>query len=166
MRLKGGKIVPRIEGALQSDLRAARAKGLIGVVPQADIMLSCLTPRDILTHSAFTRLPSNWPSERKYARVEATLRILGLNKCQHNAVGDENVRGISGGEKKRVSVGIELVNAPSLLILDGQSKKNLTHPLQHLALSLSLFQSRVSATLAPSAPTAAAAARLLLTACC
>ncbi len=144
MRLKAGKIVPRIEGALQSDLRAARAKGLIGVVPQADIMLSCLTPRDILTHSAFTRLPSDWPAARKYARVEATLTILGLNKCQHNAVGDENVRGISGGEKKRVSVGIELVNAPSLLILDGQSK-NLT-PTAHLALSLA-FSVKSSAPL-------------------
>jgi len=119
VRLKSGSIVPRIDGALQSDLRAARSSGLIGVVPQADIMLSVLTPRDILMHAAFTRLPASWSSAAKKQRVDDTLAVLGLTACQHTPVGDENARGISGGEKKRVSVGIELVNRPSLVILDG-----------------------------------------------
>jgi len=89
-------------------------------VLQADTMIPCLTPRDILTHSAFTRLPSSWSAARKIDRVEHTLRALQLERVQHTPVGDEDVRGVSGGEKKRTNIGIELVNSPSLLILDGQ----------------------------------------------
>jgi ABC-type multidrug transport system ATPase subunit len=118
VKLKSGEIAPRIEGELQNDLRLARAQGLIGVVPQADVMLTCLTPRDILTHAAFSRLPSSWTSQQKHARVSDVLRILGLTRVQHTPVGDQDTRGISGGEAKRTSVGIELINTPSLLILD------------------------------------------------
>lgn len=120
VRLQSGSIETRIEGALETDLRRARHLGLIGVVPQADIMLPQLSPLDILTHSAFTRLPATWSAAQKQARVEDTLRVLGLQRVRHTPVGDENVRGLSGGEKKRCNIGIELVNSPSLLILDGQ----------------------------------------------
>ena len=114
----GGLIETRIEGALEADLKKARRLGMIGVVPQADTMLPELTPLDILTHSAATRLPVDWTAERKASRVQETLRVLGLSHVQHTPTGNEESRGLSGGEVKRVSVGIELVNSPSLLILD------------------------------------------------
>lgn len=50
--------------------------------------------------------------------AEEIIEILGLHKCADTMVGDSFNRGISGGEKKRVSIGIELVSDPNLLFLD------------------------------------------------
>lgn len=102
VRLKAGTITTRIEGSLERDLRKARMLGMIGVVPQADIMIPCLTPRDILTHAAHTRLPATWTAAQKAERIDDTLRALNLTRVQNTPVGDEDVRGVSGGEKKRV----------------------------------------------------------------
>lgn len=99
-------------------LSRSRELNQVGVVPQADIMLNVLTPRDILTHSALARLPKSWSWERKKKRVEAVLELLQLEKVADTPVGDELTRGLSGGEKKRVNIGIEMVCSPSLLILD------------------------------------------------
>ena len=113
-----GWIETRIEGALETNLKKARKLGMIGVVPQADTMIPCLTPHDIITHSAFTRLPATMSSERKKQRVAETINVLGLSHVQNTPTGNEDIRGVSGGEAKRCSIGIELVNSPSLLILD------------------------------------------------
>lgn len=56
-------------------------------------------------------------SEKK-ARVNGVISALGLDKCQHTLVGGPTRRGVSGGERKRVSVGHELLINPSVIILD------------------------------------------------
>ncbi len=58
------------------------------------------------------------PDSEKKARVHAVIKLLGLNKCRRTLIGDADVRGISGGERRRVSIGMELVTAPSLLFFD------------------------------------------------
>ncbi len=50
--------------------------------------------------------------------VDELISLLGLDKVRNTRIGDERIRGISGGEKKRVNIGIELIQNPNLLFLD------------------------------------------------
>lgn len=59
------------------------------------------------------------PSEQKKERVAWVIDRLGLTACQNTRVGTPGAeRGISGGERRRVSVGLELVTNPAILFLD------------------------------------------------
>lgn len=93
-------------------------KSLIGYVPQDDIMIPYLTVREVLTHSANVRLPCTTTAAERQKVVDNTLHQLGLTGVADTIVGDANHRGISGGQKKRVNIGIELVTQPLLLFLD------------------------------------------------
>ncbi len=93
-------------------------KGIIGFVPQDDIMLRELTVEEVFTHSAYMRLPADMPLEEKDKLVRDIIDSLGLTSVQDSTIGDELKRGISGGQRKRVSVGIEIVAKPSFLCLD------------------------------------------------
>ena len=92
--------------------------GAVGFVPQADTMLRDLSVRQVLAHSAATRLPAAWPAARARARVERVLAAMGLAHCAQAVIGGEGARGLSGGEVKRTSIALELAAAPSLLLLD------------------------------------------------
>ncbi|KAI9100561.1 hypothetical protein DFS34DRAFT_592447 [Phlyctochytrium arcticum] len=96
----------------------SKYRKLIGFVPQEDVMLRELTVRDILMHSALMRLPTDWTEKRKKELVLETISFLGLDHIMDNAIGSEEERGISGGQRKRVNIGMELVAAPSVLFLD------------------------------------------------
>ena len=87
-------------------------------VEQEDRMFAELTVREQLEFSARLRLPRSMPLEKKRGRVEQVVRELGLSKCVDTMVGNAVVRGVSGGERKRVNIGIELVTDPSLILLD------------------------------------------------
>lgn len=85
----------------------------IGYVPQDDVLHPQLTPREALTYAATLRLPSDVQVEERAARVEEVLAELGLT---HRA--DVPIGSLSGGQRKRASVGFELLTKPSLLFLD------------------------------------------------
>ncbi|KAI9599551.1 hypothetical protein BDF19DRAFT_419105 [Syncephalis fuscata] len=91
---------------------------LIGFVPQEDVMLRELTVRDILIHSALMRLPKELPLHAKKKKVLETITYLELGHVMDSVIGDESTRGISGGQRKRVNIGMELVANPSVLFLD------------------------------------------------
>ncbi|KAI9595510.1 hypothetical protein BDF19DRAFT_422397 [Syncephalis fuscata] len=91
---------------------------LIGFVPQEDTMLRELTVRDILIHSALMRLPAELPLHAKKKKVLETIEYLELGHVMDSIIGDEATRGISGGQRKRVNIGMELVANPSVLFLD------------------------------------------------
>ncbi|GBG91036.1 hypothetical protein CBR_g51769 [Chara braunii] len=93
-------------------------KRIIGFVPQDDIVHGNLTVEENLWFSARYRLPSKMTEKQKASIVERTLRSLGLSAIRHAEVGSVERRGISGGQRKRVNVGVEMVMEPSLLILD------------------------------------------------
>jgi ABC-type multidrug transport system ATPase subunit len=63
------------------------------------------------------RLPSSLSTEEKMKRVEQLLADLELTHTANTQVGDEMRRGISGGEKKRVSIGVEMITDPNILFL-------------------------------------------------
>lgn len=93
-------------------------KKLIGFVPQEDVMIRQLTVRQNIEFSAMYRLPVEMPYEEKVNIINETLIALGIDHVQHSVIGDERERGISGGQRKRVNVGLELVAKPKVLFLD------------------------------------------------
>lgn len=95
-------------------------RGRVGFVPQNDVMITTFSVRDVLVHAARTRLPDSMSDAQKVERAEQVMQALSLTRIQHSIIGDaaSGERGISGGERKRVSIGLELVAAPSVLLLD------------------------------------------------
>ena len=96
----------------------SKYKKIIGYVPQDDIVLPELTVRENVLHSARIRLPSDWKETEIQKHVDILLRCLHLNHVQDLLVGSPSSPVISGGERKRVSIGIELAAAPMALFLD------------------------------------------------
>ncbi|XP_050379339.1 putative white-brown complex homolog protein 30 isoform X2 [Argentina anserina] len=93
-------------------------KRIIGFVPQDDIVHGNLTVEENLRFSARCRLSANMPKPDKVLVVERVIEALGLGAVRDSLVGTVEKRGISGGQRKRVNVGLEMVMEPSLLILD------------------------------------------------
>lgn len=90
----------------------------VGYVVQDDIVSGNLTVRENLSFSANLRLPRNVSSNEKNVIVDEVINQLGLEKCADAKVGTEFKRGVSGGERKRTNIGMELVLSPSVLFLD------------------------------------------------
>ncbi|KAI4385479.1 hypothetical protein MLD38_003501 [Melastoma candidum] len=93
-------------------------KKIIGFVPQDDIVHGNLTVEENLWFSARCRLSADLPKPEKVLVVERVIESLGLQQVRDSLVGTVEKRGISGGQRKRVNVGLEMVMEPSLLILD------------------------------------------------
>ncbi|KAG2452836.1 hypothetical protein HYH02_002182 [Chlamydomonas schloesseri] len=95
-----------------------RLRKIMGFVPQDDIVHEDLTVRENLNYSARMRLATDMDAQRRKHVVRDALEMLGLTAIQHYRVGTVEKRGISGGQRKRVNIGLELVAMPSLLFLD------------------------------------------------
>ena len=111
----------RVGGTVQLDgnkLEGAELRKRIAYVMQADLLFATQTPREAMLFSAMLRLPRTMPMGEKRELVEKMLADLGLLDCADTYCGDEMIRGISGGEKKRTAIGIELVMKPELIFLD------------------------------------------------
>jgi len=92
--------------------------GSTGFVPQDDIVYPELTVRENLVYSGRFRLPRGTKLEKIYKLADETLATLGLSRVANSPVGDVQRRGVSGGEKKRVNIGLELMARPRALFLD------------------------------------------------
>ncbi|KAI3474417.1 hypothetical protein Pfo_029278 [Paulownia fortunei] len=90
---------------------------ICGFVAQEDILFPLLTVKETLMFSAKFRLKEMSAPERD-DRVEGLMQELGLMHVADSFVGDEENRGISGGEKKRVSIGVDVIHDPPILLLD------------------------------------------------
>lgn len=91
---------------------------VIGFVPQEDIVYPDLSVRENLLYAGRLMLPAGTTSEEISDLADATLASLGLSRVADSLVGDEKRRGISGGEKKRVNIGLELMKRPKILFLE------------------------------------------------
>lgn len=93
-------------------------KSRIGFVTQDDVLFPHLTVKETLTYAALLRLPKTLTKQEKEQRATDVIHELGLERCQDTMIGGSFVRGISGGERKRVCIGNEIIINPSLLFLD------------------------------------------------
>ena len=91
-------------------------KSQCAFVEQDDLMYQNLTVEETLTYSAFLRLPTS--SAEKKSKVNQIIEELGLEECRHVRIGDADRKGISGGQRKRVAIGMELLTDPKVLFLD------------------------------------------------
>ncbi|RUS86344.1 hypothetical protein EGW08_005929 [Elysia chlorotica] len=93
-------------------------KCMVGYVVQDDVVMGTLTVRENFAFSAALRLPSSVSGKERDGRVSEVIRDLGLARCADTKVGNEFIRGISGGERKRCNIGMELIISPPVLFLD------------------------------------------------
>ncbi|NXA08049.1 ABCG2 protein, partial [Sapayoa aenigma] len=93
-------------------------KCISGYVVQDDVVMGTMTVRENLQFSAALRLPSSISIKEKEERVTQIINELGLSKVADAKVGTELIRGVSGGERKRTNIGMELITEPPVLFLD------------------------------------------------
>ncbi|MFF7726858.1 FHA domain-containing protein [Streptomyces sp. NPDC008001] len=91
----------------------AELRARIGLVPQDDILHAQLTVRRALRYAAELRFPGDTAKAEREARVDEVIGELGLEQRA-----DQHIHSLSGGQRKRVSVALELLTKPSLLFLD------------------------------------------------
>ncbi|XP_015266271.1 PREDICTED: ATP-binding cassette sub-family G member 2-like [Gekko japonicus] len=96
----------------------ANFKCISGYVVQDDVVMGTLTVRENFQFSAALRLPKTVSTHEKEARIDQILGELGLMKVADSKVGTQFIRGISGGERKRTNIGMELITDPAVLFLD------------------------------------------------
>lgn len=131
LQLLAGKIPPsvlKVGGTLMINGCPVPAKvglsmlaGHTGYVPKDDTMMRTLTVKENLIFSARSRLAPKRNQTNKKTHIDlvnGVIDILGLYSIRHKVIGDEKTRGISGGQRKRVNIGIELVAEPTVLLLD------------------------------------------------
>lgn len=91
----------------------------IAFVAQDDSLQATATVREAIHFSAKLRLPKSRTDDKNLNElVERMMTELGLLSCADTIVGSPLIKGISGGERKRTSVGVELVTQPKLIFLD------------------------------------------------
>jgi ABC-type multidrug transport system ATPase subunit/pSer/pThr/pTyr-binding forkhead associated (FHA) protein/ABC-type transport system involved in multi-copper enzyme maturation permease subunit len=93
-------------------------RGSIGYVPQDDIVHPELTVFEAVKYSAQFRLPPDYSEAEIDRRVEDTLRSLGLEGVRNLQIGKPEKKVLSGGQRKRVNIALELVTDPVILFLD------------------------------------------------
>ena len=93
-------------------------RGVIGYVPQDDIVHPELTVFEAVKYSARFRLPNDYSEAEIDARVEQTLKDLGLEGVKNLQIGKPEKKVLSGGQRKRVNIALELVTDPVILFLD------------------------------------------------
>ncbi|CAH1450998.1 unnamed protein product [Lactuca virosa] len=120
LKVIGGRLGENVKGTVTyNDVPYSPAlKRRIGFVTQDDVLYPQLTVEETLIFAAFLRLSGSMSQRQKYERVEVILKELGLERCRKTRVGGGFISGISGGERKRTSIGYEILVDPSLLLLD------------------------------------------------
>ncbi|KAL2348745.1 hypothetical protein Fmac_002745 [Flemingia macrophylla] len=116
----GGRLSGKLSGKIMYNGQpfSGSMKRRTGFVAQDDVLYPHLTVTETLVFTALLRLPNSLTRDEKIQHVERVITELGLTRCRSSMIGGPLFRGISGGEKKRVSIGQELLINPSLLLLD------------------------------------------------
>ncbi|KAI3673718.1 hypothetical protein L6452_39846 [Arctium lappa] len=116
----GGRLGGRLTGTITYNGKpfSSIMKRYTGFVTQDDVLYPHLTVTETLIFTALLRLPKTLTTREKIAHAEAVIVQLGLTRCKNIIIGGPGLRGVSGGERKRVSIGQEMLINPSLLFLD------------------------------------------------
>ncbi|KAL5225140.1 hypothetical protein ABZP36_011779 [Zizania latifolia] len=106
-------------------------------VTQDNVLTSTLSVREAVYYSAHLQLPDTMPSPEKRAHAERVIREMGLGDAMDTRIGGRVSRGISGGQRKRVSICVEMLTRPRLLFLDeptsGLDSAASYHVMSHIA---------------------------------
>ncbi|KAI5679522.1 hypothetical protein M9H77_00749 [Catharanthus roseus] len=119
LEILAGKLTPQSASIFvnQKPFEKTKFKKISGYVTQKDTLFPLLTVEETLMFSAKFRL--RLPESQLKIRVKSLMEELGLSHVANARVGDEErVRGISGGERRRVSIGVEVIHDPEIVILD------------------------------------------------
>ncbi|XP_070188788.1 ATP-binding cassette sub-family G member 8-like [Littorina saxatilis] len=106
-------------------------------VRQDDRLMASLTVRETLMFVAQLKLPKSFGDDEIKARVDSVILELGLMEPADTRIGNAEIRGISGGERRRVSIGIQMLIDPSLLFLDEPTSGLDSFTASHLVSTLS-----------------------------
>ncbi|PRQ48607.1 putative taurine-transporting ATPase [Rosa chinensis] len=94
------------------------AYGTLAYVTQDDTLMTTLTVREVVNYSAQLQLPNSMSKTEKKERAETTIREMGLQDSMDTRIGGWSRKGLSGGQKRRVSICLEILTRPKLLFLD------------------------------------------------
>ncbi|CAL0331470.1 unnamed protein product [Lupinus luteus] len=119
--------------------KQALAYGTSAYVTQDDTLLTSLTVREAVHYSAQLQLPASMSKGEKKERADFIIREMGLQDAINTRIGGWGCKGISGGQKRRVSICIEILTQPKLLFLD--------EPTSGLDSAASYYVMRTIATL-------------------
>ncbi|KAK9072311.1 hypothetical protein SSX86_008744 [Deinandra increscens subsp. villosa] len=116
----GGRLSGKLNGTITYNGKpfSSIMKRYTGFVPQDDVLYPHLTVTETLIFTALLRLPKDLTSQEKVTHAEDVINQLRLTRCKNVIIGGPGLRGVSGGERKRVSIGQEMLINPSLLFLD------------------------------------------------
>lgn len=106
-------------------------------VRQDDRLLPHLTVRETLVFVAKLRLPTHFTKAQRDKRVDDVIAELRLRQCANTRVGNDYVRGVSGGERRRVSIAVQLLWNPGILILDEPTSGLDSFTAHNLVITLS-----------------------------
>ena len=119
--LAGRKTAGTISGEVLYGGAAPTAGALrqrVGYVEQKDTLCDILTVREMLSYTAALKNDSKMPAADMKALVDTVMEQLRLTECADTVIGNDLKRGVSGGQAKRVNVGLALVTRPDVLFLD------------------------------------------------
>jgi ABC transport system ATP-binding/permease protein len=119
----------------------ANDKSIVGIVPQDDVVHAELTVAESLEYSARLRFPSRTPGKRLRAEVDRVLTELEIDHIRRSRIGDTVRRGVSGGQRKRVNLGQELLTRSTRVLfldeptsgLDPQTSQGIVSLVRQLA---------------------------------
>ncbi|KAL0983842.1 hypothetical protein UPYG_G00133460 [Umbra pygmaea] len=109
----------------------------IAHVRQDDRLLPHLSVRETLVFVAKLRLPTHFSQKQRDQRVDDVIAELRLRQCANTRVGNDYVRGVSGGERRRVSIAVQLLWNPGILILDEPTSGLDSFTAHNLVITLS-----------------------------
>ncbi|KAL7598532.1 hypothetical protein Lser_V15G21112 [Lactuca serriola] len=134
----GGRLGGKLDGTITYNGKpfSSIMKRYTGFVTQDDILYPHLTVTETLVFTALLRLPKKLTTQEKITHAEAVIDQLRLTRCKNIIIGGPNLRGVSGGERKRVSIGQEMLINPSLLFLDEPTSGLDSTTAQRIALTL------------------------------
>ncbi|KAL8828813.1 MAG: hypothetical protein Q9191_002370 [Dirinaria sp. TL-2023a] len=115
-RLKGGRL--ETSGTILYNNNRKLSSVRSAYVMQQDVLLPTLTVRETLVYAAELRLPPPATTAERHQVVEDVILELGLKECANTRVGTNAHRGCSGGEKRRTSLGVQMLANPSVLFCD------------------------------------------------
>ncbi|XP_074270869.1 ABC transporter G family member 1-like [Silene latifolia] len=94
------------------------AFGTSAYVTQDDILMTTLTIREAVYYSALLQLPETMSKTEKLERADNAIKMMGLENAMDTMIGGRTTAGISGGQRRRVSICMEILTRPQLLFLD------------------------------------------------